>query len=377
MRKRKLIYLGIMTLLIMSATACEKKTQAELSQNAVVNQSVEDSAESEDTLKSIDESVYNQLVVKVGKEKVRYSEAMIYFKYIEAQYESYFGSQIWSYDFGNQTFGQLAKQEIIDMITQTKIIGAQAEQYHVVLTDEDEVAIEQNTKDFLAGITEGDKLRYGLTEEIVKNFYRDNKIYEYVYNAATMDVNTDVSDEVAKQITVQSILIKTTENDADGNAVPMSDDKKEKAYTNAKKLLKKAKKTADFKTFAQTNTEDTNVEYTIGKGDMEAAYEKAAFALKPGEISDLVETEKGYYIIYCVSDYNEDATLEKKEEIIAERQDNYFQKQYEKWAKDIKVKVNEKVWNTLNLETGDEAENSQTQDTQESLETTSTKESAK
>ena len=57
---------------------------------------------------------------------------------------------------------------------------------------------------------------------------------------------------------------------------------------------------------------------------MEKVVEEAAFALKTGEISNIIEASDGYYIIYCVDDYNEDATLEKKEEVIDERQSEKF-----------------------------------------------------
>ncbi len=65
-----------------------------------------------------------------------------------------------------------------------------------------------------------------------------------------------------------------------------------------------------------------------------------------------METQYGYHILYCVSDYDEDATLEKKEEIIAQRQNDTFKDLYADWASDIKVDVNEKVWNEMKFEHG-------------------------
>jgi len=344
------MYISLITALVMTVTACAKKTNTDkdsTKDDSTVEQQTGGEAQ-EDTA-TVDESVYKQLVVSIGKEKIYYSEAMIYFKYIEAQYESYFGDQIWAYDFGEQNFGEMAKQEIINMIAQTKIIGTQVEKYNIVLTEEDEVLIQQNATNFLAGLTERDKVLYGLTPEAAQMFYRDNMLYEKVYDAATMNVNTEVSDEEAKQIKVQHILVLTTETDKAGKSIPMSADKKAKAYSKAKELLKEAKTTEDFNTFAEANTEDTGVEYTFGKGEMDKAFEDAAFALKPGELSGIVETEFGYHIIYCVSNYDEDATLEKKEEIIEVRQDQAFQELYKKWSKDYDIKINNKVWDTMNF----------------------------
>lgn len=330
----------------MTASACSKKADTDKNTNVNKNKNSTDSEEQENTA-SVDDSLLQQLVVTVGKEKVLYSEAMIYFKYIQAQYESNFGNKIWTYDFGEQNFGDMAKQEIINMIAQTKIIGTQAEKYNIVLTDDEEVLIQENADTFLAGLTADDIEQYGLTEEAAQLFYRDNMLYEKVFDAATMNVNTEVSDKEAKQITVQHLLVLSTEKDKDGKSIPMSKEKKAEAYAKVKDLLKQAKKTDDFLAFAQANTDDSEVEYTFGAGEMDQEFEKVAFELKPGELSNIVETTYGFHIIYCVSNFDEDATLEKKEEIIEVRQDEAFQKLYEEWSKDYKIDINDKVWDAI------------------------------
>lgn len=343
--KRKLILAGLTAALVVTMTACDNKSDT--NKKTLVEESGSTESGNKTAAVSADDSILKQLVVSVGNEDVYYSEAMIYFKYIQAKYEAYFGNAIWDYDFGSRTFGDMAKQEIIDMIVQTKIIDDQANKYKVVLSEDDELQVQQNSEKFLAGLTEEDKARYGLTEEAVQAFYRDNKIYEGVYDAATMDVDTDVSDDAAKQVTIQQILVSTTETDGAGNTKPMSDEMKKKEYQKAKNLWKEAKDTKDFYSLAKANTESKEVQYTFGKGDMPEAFEKVAFSLKTGELSRIVETEEGYHIIYCVSDYDEDATLEKKEEVIEERQDKYFQSLYKEWVKSYKVHVNDKVWNAM------------------------------
>lgn len=92
-----------------------------------------------------------------------------------------------------------------------------------------------------------------------------------------------------------------------------SADEKKKAMEKAKEILERARKGADFGKLAEEYSEDTVSRKKGGdlgffaKGKMVKPFEKAAFSLKPGEISDIVETNYGYHIIK-VDDYKEERT---------------------------------------------------------------------
>jgi len=78
---------------------------------------------------------------------------------------------------------------------------------------------------------------------------------------------------------------------------------KEEARKKSEALLARARKGEDFAKLASENSDDPGSkdkggEYDFfGHGKMVPEFEKAAFALKPGEISDLVETQFGFHII--------------------------------------------------------------------------------
>ncbi|HEY5523375.1 MAG TPA: peptidylprolyl isomerase [Desulfuromonadaceae bacterium] len=81
-----------------------------------------------------------------------------------------------------------------------------------------------------------------------------------------------------------------------------SADDKKKAREKAEKLRKELVAGADFAVLAKGNSTCPSSQQGgdlgfFGKGQMVPPFEKAAFALKPGEISDVVETQFGYHII--------------------------------------------------------------------------------
>ena len=100
--------------------------------------------------------------------------------------------------------------------------------------------------------------------------------------------------ETPEQIRASHILLKTEGKD----------DAEVKARAEA--LLKQAKAGADFAELAKKNSEDESTAPNggdldfFGRGKMVPEFDQVAFALKPGEISDLVKTQFGYHIIKLV-----------------------------------------------------------------------------
>jgi peptidyl-prolyl cis-trans isomerase D len=100
--------------------------------------------------------------------------------------------------------------------------------------------------------------------------------------------------KLPKQIHARHILFKFSED---------SSAKAEEVRKKAEQVLKEAKEGKDFAKLAQTYSEDTASAKKGGdlgffaRGVMVKPFEEAAFALSPGQISDLVRTPFGFHII--------------------------------------------------------------------------------
>lgn len=292
------------------------------------------------------------IVMKVGETGVKYSEVRNYCYLLKCQYEGKFGDKLWKYKLrSGSTIGDEAKQEVVNMITQLKVIRATAEADKITLTNEENDEAVQEAEDLISSASEEDKKEYFLNVQALAELYKDNILANKMFYVATDDADIDISDDEAKQISIQYIEIITKGTDQNGTKINMDAATKKKAFQRASKIYKEAKKAEDFQIFAEDNSDRADTELTCGKDtdklDKEAV--DAAFTLKKGQMSKVVEGESGYYIIYCVNDYDEDATYARKEEIIEERQTNMFKEKYSEWIAKNKVSISSKFWNEFDI----------------------------
>ena len=296
-----------------------------------------------------------ELIALVGNIRVYYNEAMVYLKSAQENYEAEYGKAIWDVDIFDKggSFGEYIKDEVLKQIIQLKVIRDKANQEGIILSEEEKADAAAYAREHYAGLSDADRERYMVTPELLEKVYSDNLLAEKVFETLTIDVDTNVSDIDSKQITVQQILVYSTELNDEGNRISLPLEQRNKALDKVNSLLEKARAGEDFYTLAETNSEDDEIEYTFGRGGGPDKYsdtfEQAAFNLKTGEISGLITTEYGWHIIYCVTDFNGDATIRVKESIIEERRTKLFAEYYSAWSADYDVVINSDAWDKISL----------------------------
>lgn len=345
-----------LVLLVVSMSACKKNNHKDGNSKDIVEpdivkeEVVEDKKDTSAALVKDGELALNSLVVKIGSLEVGYDEVSFYLRELKDKYQSTFGNEIWEFELEDgKLFKDLAKEEALNQVIQLKIIGLKAADEGIELVEEENIEIMKSVEEDLSSTTDDFKEENGITKELLMKTYADNYLATKVYEIKTNNVGTDIAEDEVKQITIQQIVIKTNSLDSKGNKIELTAKEKEAALTKAKKLLKTAKTVDDFYEFAVGKTENVDVEYTFGKGEMDESVEKAAFDLKSGQFSKVIESKEGYHIIYCVNDNDEAATAEVKESIIEGRQEVAFKELYDTWQKDYKVVVNNTIWDQVSI----------------------------
>lgn len=128
-----------------------------------------------------------------------------------------------------------------------------------------------------------------LKREVVNNITISEDDMKSYYDSHKDDFKTP------EMVRIRHILIRVETG--------ASEEEKQKAKEKAEDILNKIKSGEDFAKLASEFSDDTMTKPKggdlglISRGRLVKPFEDAAFALKPGEISELVETQYGYHII--------------------------------------------------------------------------------
>ena len=277
------------------------------------------------------------IVAKVDGEAITKKEFDKAFEVFKTKVEMKQGPDIWDKDYKGRKYIDLAKEDVLEQIIQEKIQLKKAEEMQVI--------VNQSEVD-----TEYDKFK--------KIFNSDEKFIEFL---ASLKIDEEYfKDSIKKDLTISKLKEKMTEN------AEISEEEIAVFYNShmdmfyrvkashilletedeAKKILERVKAGEDFNNLAKEYSTDPSVKENNGDlgyfrhGDMVEEFETAAFALKPGEISELVKSQYGYHIIKVEDkkiDKLEDVKDELKTNMIMEKKNEDYNKAFEEMYTKAKI----------------------------------------
>ena len=278
------------------------------------------------------------------------NEIMVYLSNSENQYSEVFGSRIWSVPVGDGTLEDSYKDNILARIAQIKTMNLLAAQYEVVLDEEEEAKVKAAAKDYYSTLSDAERNYLDVDEETISKLYYEFAIANKLSETVTTDINPEISDDEARTITVKTILIKTYKTDGAGNRIEYNEEERKSALSRIAAIRQKLDEGVAFEVLAADYNEDTKDEYSFGRGVMPAEFEEAAFNLGAGEVSDIVETEYGYHLIYCVTTFNPEETDANKEKIVEKRKQEAFNQVYDEFVRTLTSNLNKPLYDSIHYD---------------------------
>lgn len=273
-------------------------------------------------------------IVSEVRENQGYSEAqaMIIITTEKNRYRDTYSDQIWqvAVDSSGTTFQAYLLKEVHDYLDKWKLLNLLADEHQIMLTSQEKEQLQKLSEAYFNGLTPEDIAYMGVALEDISYMYEQYYRVNRVVDELTKDVNLDISDSEAKIITVQEIIL-SSENAAQA------------AYAQA------AAEGAEFAAVARSFSEDPVIEKQVGRNERPKVYEAYVFDLGAGEISPLILDGETYYIVKCINDYDEAATLERKQQLALLRKDQAFCQIYDTCAAGHHIASQGAVWNKVSF----------------------------
>ena len=226
-------------------------------------------------------------------------------------------------------FEQYIKKISMDEITRVYSMVALANAQGVTLTDEQKELAQWAGEDCFQSLTDEEVAYLNISQENVQDIYEKYALADKLYQSLVQDVNEEVSDDEARVMEVRQIYTTNEEQ--------------------ARKALADLEAETEFSTVAANYNEADEISLTLQRGMLPEEAETVVFSMEDGEISDLIETDQGYYIFCCDNKFDEEQTQIHKQDIVEQRKQEAFHSVYDPFVETIHSKLNESVWDDLSV----------------------------
>ena len=288
-------------------------------------------------------------VFRVEEMSCSLAELMVYLSTTQSRYEKVYGERIWETSLEGVTLEESMKDMVLAQLSQIKAMNLLAMQEQVELSSEEKEKVKEAVDEFYETLTKEERKVLNADKDLVERLYREYAIANKVYYHIIKDVNPEVSDDEARTITVDHILIKTYYLDENNQKVEYTAEQKQEALAKAQEVLQKAKDGVSFDSLIAAYNEDSQSQYSFRKGELNLGFETTAFNLGKEEISDIVETEYGYHIIKCITTFNKEETDANKIVIVEKRKETVFEERYSQFVAGLTKAVNEDLWQSISM----------------------------
>ena len=276
----------------------------------------------------------------IGDSKCFIPEARLYVRNLSTGYEKLYGSEIMDLSVGNTLVSDKLTSLALSRLAQVKAMGLLAAEHEVTLNDRDLDKCTQAADRYMQSLSDRDKSDMGIDYDLLLSMYEDYALADKVYDHITGDINPEYSDDEARIITIQRILIKGADES--------------EALQKANAVYAKLEQGASFDALVDDYNEELQSRYSFGKdsSDFSPEFIEACFRLSTDEISTPFVTPEGVSIVKCLSSYDMEQTDLNKARMVEKKKSDAFNEIYSDFVKDLYTDFNNDLWEEQNIPSG-------------------------
>ena len=272
------------------------------------------------------------VVFKIDKETCSLAEAKILLVNYQNQYRDVYGVDLWkATGEDNQELEAYIKDLTISQLAEIYMLAHIGQDQELELSEEELAHVETAASTYYNSLNDSERDYFGASEKDVTNLYQHYAIARKVFSELTENVDQEVSDDEARVMSVMQIYASTED------------------YINL--AYRKLQSGSEFSAVAAAYNQADSTSITISRQDIPDDVEESVFGLSEGSYTPVLQVEDGFYIYYCVNNYEEALTEKNKDAVLAQRMEDAVSVTYDTYVASTDSKFYQERWDEVRVNT--------------------------
>ena len=273
-------------------------------------------------------------LIQVEDATLSYAEGVFLLMEEKASYErGQDPNLLWDQTAGSVTLSDYVKDGVKDRLIRYAAAQVLSDRYAAYPTDEEkakagDAAVASWTK--ISSMY--DVSAYEITAETVRDLYDKEAVYNAVYEKITTDAAKDVTEDNTRVMLADYVVVPASVGEETANQV------REAVLAGG-----------DFQKACEKAGLSLLVSQHIKRGELPADVDNISFALRDNEMSEVIESKNGFYLIRCLDDNLLDESAANYNEILANTKEHAFQQAWLDFSSEAKLSIDDGFWDKMDL----------------------------
>ena len=264
---------------------------------------------------------------RIGNMKCPEQEWKVYLTNTKNLYRQVGDKDLWADGFDTEELEESLEQGVLAHLTRVYSLNIYAEEQEIALTEKEEEGVKKAAKEYFESLDKKEIEVLGVGASDIEDMYERYALASKVFSLLMEQVDEEVSEDEARIMDAYVLKVSDAET--------------------AKKISEVLEQGGNFQSLLVTYGEGEKSILSFGRNTYPEEMEDVIFRLDNDEISDCIETNDGYYFVYCVNKYNPELSEENKESVINKRKeqliDDIVSQQNEIYYSEINTELLEKM----------------------------------
>ncbi|SES72240.1 peptidylprolyl isomerase [[Clostridium] polysaccharolyticum] len=338
--KKKISYVLILALCLLQITGCKKKADRP------------DNSSVEVFTINRQQVFLDQVLYKVWESEQENS-------YYSRDYQKQYGEAYWDSEIikGTTVRENLKEQLYDDIIRDVLLYQKAVEEGYVLTKNQKDICHEQadvEWKDMSSDV----KKAIGASKSLLIRIKEEKSLIDQFFSDKLNDCQADekkiratISQEDYKEIDIQTIGYYKYLYSEDGSETKKSKEENQMGKESLLAIADKAKKAEDFDELLTDDSEPLETESLSiipGETACDKKIQDTVMTMKPGEVSDVIETDTGYFIVQVLDNTSSDAYEEAVADAVKHEKYKQFDEYFATLKKDADIKTT-KQWDNVQV----------------------------